>query len=522
MGREGGGRTRPAPGIQTACWPSFLAGYFSGRAGFGSPVGLLGKPKRRSQVSRRPAGAATRNRKVEGEARGRAKTPVDPAERRTRNRTILALGVLAAINGYVFFGRGDNGLAALSSLGATAIEDRSGPLSPHASAPESACGGDPVRIFDGLESLVGLSTSLSGGYTLRLGLLQLGIASDEIDGIEAGIRPHVDLSLLGGSGAPLRVAMDRHGTVHALEIELAEGHILQACRGGAGTEPFEVRNIQHPLRTDVEVVTLEIGGDADLSKAVLDAQEKPELADIVARTLGHDLDFLTDTRPGDKIAVMIEKRWLGRRFHRYGQVLAIRFVGSAARLAYFRYKPEGGAVAYFDGEGEPMRRALLRSPVGYFAVDPEARGLLSPSIEVVQGRIGAVYRLPEGAPIVALGDGEVVDIDESGAEGRRLELRFDDGTTARYSHLMRVVGEPKAGTRVHQGQVIALAGHSGRTPSDRLRLELTRDGEAIDPLRALGRDASRPAKIGTAIPSGARKRFDDDIAPWTRALKLAR
>jgi hypothetical protein len=75
---------------------------------------------------------------------------------------------------------------------------------------------------------------------------------------------------------------------------------------------------------------------------------------------------------------------------------------------------------------------------------------------------------------------------------------------------------------VHQGQVIALAGHSGRTPSDRLRLELTRDGEAVDPLRALGRDASRPAKIGTAIPSGARKRFDDDIAPWTRALKLAR
>ena len=29
----------------------------------------------------------------------------------------------------------------------------------------------------------------------------------------------------------------------------------------------------------------------------------------------------------------------------------------------FREKPSG-AVAYFDGEGAPMRRALLRSPVG--------------------------------------------------------------------------------------------------------------------------------------------------------------
>ena len=133
-----------------------------------------------------------------------------------------------------------------------------------------------------------------------------------------------------------------------------------------------------------------------------------------------------------------------------------------------------------------------------------------------------MYRLPEGAPVIALGDGEVVDVDETGADGRRIELRFDDGTTARYSHLMRVVGEPKAGTRVHQGQVIALAGHSGRTPSDRLRLELSRDGEPIDPLRALGRDANRPVTVGAAIPGGARKRFDEDIAPWTRALKLAR
>jgi murein DD-endopeptidase MepM/ murein hydrolase activator NlpD len=482
---------------------------------------LIDAPQRRKRGPRRSTPAATKNRKVEQDRKSRAKKPVDPAERRTRNRTILALLVLGAINGWVFFGRSDTGLAALSQLGATAIEDRSGPLSPHASAPEVACGGDPVRVFDGLESLIPLSINLSGGYTLRLGLLQLGIASDEIDGIEAGIRNHVDLSLLGGSGAPLRVAMDRGGTVHALEIELAEGHILQACRT-AGAEPFEVRNIQHPLRTDVEVVALEIGGDADLSGAVEAADEKPELAAIVARTLAHDLDFATELRPGDRIAVMLEKRWLGRRFHRYGQVLAVRFTGSAGRHSYFRYKPEGAPAAYFDGEGEPVRRALLRSPVGYFSVDPEARALLAPSIEVIQGRIGAVYRLPEGAPVVALGDGEVVETDESTTDGRTIEIRFDDGTTARYAHLMRIVGDPKAGTRVTQGQVVALAGHSGRTPADRLRLELSSDTEPLDPLRTLGRDAARPARVGTAIPATAKKRFDDDIAPWIRALKLAK
>lgn len=485
---------------------------------------------RHSANARSAQGPGTRNRKVEASARAKARRPVDPAERKTRNRTLLALTLLAVVNGWVFFGRGGS-LGELAGLGAAAIEDKSGPLPPLADPPAHPCGGDPVRIFEGLEQLLPLSTSLSGGMTLRLALLQLGIAGDEIDRIEASVRTHVDLSLLGGSGAPLRLAMDRHGTVHALEIELAEGHILQACRGAEGGD-FEVRNIQHPLRTDVEVVTLELGGDADLAVAVVEAGEKPELAELIAAALAWDVDFMTEARPGDRIQVMVEKRWLGRRFHRYGQTLAVRFVGASARVAYFRYKPEGGQPAYFDPEGQPMRRALLRSPVGFHRVDPEARGLLPPSIEVVQSRIGAVYRLPEGAPLVALGDGEVTDVDRSASEGHVLEFRFDDGTIARYAHVMRMVGELSIGTRVNQGQIVALAGHSGRTPSDRLRLELRRDDvddgdgnkttKVLDPLLVLGREAARPALVGAPIPDAQKKRFSDDVAPWARALKLAR
>ncbi len=484
-----------------------------------------------SANARSPAGKSVRNRKVVAKNRSKAAKPVDPAERRTRNRTLLALALLAGINGWVFFGRGGS-LGELAGIGAAAIEDKGGPLPPLADPPAHPCGGDPVRIFEGLEQLLPLSTSLGGGMTLRLALLQLGIASEEIDRIEASVRTHVDLSLLGGSGAPLRLAMDRHGTVHALEIELAEGHILQACRGGEGGEPFEVRNIQHPLRTDVEVVSLELGGDADLATAVVEAGEKPELAEMIAAALAWDVDFMTEARPGDRIQVMVEKRWLGRRFHRYGATLAVRFVGASARVAFFRYKPEGGTAAYFDPDGGPMRRALLRSPVGFHRVDPEARGLLPPSIEVVQGRIGAVYRLPEGAPLVALGDGEVSDVDRSASEGHVLELRCDDGTIVRYAHVMRVVGELSVGTRVTQGQIIALAGHSGRTPSDRLRLELRRDDvddgkggkttKVLDPLLLLGRDTTRPALVGAPIPAAQHQRFTDDVAPWARALKLAR
>jgi len=474
--------------------------------------------------------AKTRNRKVDpkrgGRAGGRAgkSRALDAGERKVRNRTIVALGILALVNAYVFVWRDGGSITDLPGIGAAAIADEGGgPLPALADPPAEACGGDPVRIFEGLEHLVGLSTTLAGGTTLRLGLMHLGTAGDEIDAIEAAVRNHVDLSLLGGSGAPLRLAVDRFGGVHALEIELAEGHILQACRTSDG---LTVRNIQHPLRADVEVVNLEIGRDADLGSAVTEAGEKPELADLVARTLAHDVDFMTEARPGDRVQVMIEKRWLGRRFHRYGSVLAVRFVGNAARAAYFRYKPEGGAPAFFDADGQPMRRVRLRSPVGFHRVDPEARGLLPPSIEVVQGRIGAVYRVPEGAPVLALGDGVVESVDRTSSEGLVLELRLDDGTFVRYAHLLRTIGELAPGAPVVQGQTIALAGHTGRTPHDRLRLELRRPGESgiehVDPLVALGRDAARPEPVGAPIPEKQQQRFSDDIGPWIRALKLAR
>src|SRR5690606_14032941 len=203
------------------------------------------------------------------------RAPSGPASRKIRNRTILLLGILVLVNAYVFVWREEGALTGLG-LQAAAIGQSGGPLPPVADPPEEACGGDPVRVFEGLEDLVHLDTTLSGAFTLRLALLHLGVNGEEIDRIEAAVRDKVDLGLLGGSGAPLRVAADRFGTVHALEIELAEGHLLQACRSQEGDELFSVRNIQHPLRSDVVVVPLELGKDADLAAAVDQAGEKPE------------------------------------------------------------------------------------------------------------------------------------------------------------------------------------------------------------------------------------------------------
>jgi len=427
---------------------------------------------------------------------------------------LLVIAVLALVNVYVF-GIRRQGLDQLSlpaAIGAT----RS--TAGFADRIDHACGGDPVRIFDGLERQLFLRTRLSRGRTLRLGLLELGVSGDQIDELESAVRAQIDLGLLAGSGSPMRVATDRNGRVSGLEIELAEGHLVQACRDG---DELKVRNIQHPLKTDVAVVAFELPRNGDLIDAVTAVEEEPELAREVAELLAYDVDFMIESRPGDELQLIVEKRYLGPHFHRYGAILAIRYKGAGGYFAYYYYHPAGHEGGYFDGYGEPMKRELRRAPVAFHPVDPELRGSLAPTVEYIDGRGGALFRRAEGAPVVALGDGKIVTHETREDEGLVLEIEHAGGKVVRYAHLMRTLGDVSVGDEVRAGQLLALAGHSGHARSDRVRMEVRIDGELANPLLPLANGDRRPPRVGDPVPPAVLEQFKADIDPWRQAMRKA-
>ena len=475
------------------------------------------KPEPKPGKTRRSKG----NRRVEpgdrgSEAGGRSRKPKDPAEFKARNRTILLLLVLAFINAWIFVWRDEGGLdsfdAKAAVIGGSLERGFASPL-------DDACGGDPVRVFANLEDRLRLETKLNEGRTLRLALLDLGLAVEAIDEIEAAVRKTIDLGMLTGSGAAVRIAGDRGGGLQALEIEVSEGHVIQACRAPAG---FEVRNIQHPLRVDVAVIAAELPKNGSLLEAVEDAGQTPELARLIAETLAGEVNFTDDARPGDKIQVLVEKRYLGRNFHRYGKLLAIRYVGNAGRVAFYRYKPTGKAEGLFDQAGQPMRRALLRTPFAWHPIDPDARAALAPAIEFIDGRMGSVYRRSLGAPVVSIADGTVRRVGFEGDDGLVVELELADGRRIRYANLLRTIGEPAPGDAVAQGEIIALVGQTGKTPVPRLRVELLdRNGECLDPMALGKRGDGRAAVVGDPVPDDQLERFERDTQSWRRAMRKA-
>lgn len=485
----------------------------SARAGRGS--------RERGRETKAKPRAKKSNRRVDPHApepsNARPLRERDPVEFKARNRTILLLLVLALVNAWIFVWREDGSLDTFATESAV-IGGGSG-REGFADPIDDACGGDPVRIFAGLDDRLRLDTKLDEGKTLRLALLELGTTSEAIDEVEAAIRETMDLGMLTGSGAPLRIAGDREGGLQAIEIELSEGHLVQACRSPSG---LEVRNIQHPLRIDVAVISLELPDDGNLLDALLEAGQTPELAPLLAQTLGQDVDLEVDTRPGDRIQVLVEKRYLGKHFHRYGKLLAVRYGGHAGRIAFYRYAPKGGREGFFDQEGQPMRRELLRTPFAWHPIDPDARATLSPAIEFVDGRMGAVYRRPLGAPVIAVASGTITQIGRQGEEGLVVEIELADRRRVRYSNLLRTIGELAEGDRVEQGRVLALVGNSGKTPVPRLRLELLApDGERLDPGALTDRGKLRAARVGDPIAKDQLEQFTEDTQSWRRAMRKA-
>lgn len=112
---------------------------------------------------------------------------------------------------------------------------------------------------------------------------------------------------------------------------------------------------------------------------------------------------------------------------------------------------------------------------------------------VVREHSGVDLRARLGWPVVAYKGGEVIRSGEDGLSGIVVDIRQDDGMTARYAHLEKTL--VRKGKKVQRGEKIGIVGCTGRTTGAHLHFGL-RDagGNLVDPLPFLSRaeDVLRP------------------------------
>jgi murein DD-endopeptidase len=218
-------------------------------------------------------------------------------------------------------------------------------------------------------------------------------------------------------------------------------------------------------------LTVTVQGSLAASLSSLGEDGGP-LAAHLARIYMWDLDLRRDVVAGDQIRVLWRKGDTGDpeigaasyQSQRLGQLL----------LSY-RFRPSGDDYpSYWDPAGLERPRRLKGSPLARY---DQITALLKdrPTHQ------GMDFKTPVGTEVRAPRAGVVTRIDwKMSGNGHCLEVRYGDGTLAKFLHLSSI--KVRGGASVRPGQVIALTGNTGHSTAPHLHYQLARGGRTLDPV----------------------------------------
>lgn len=248
---------------------------------------------------------------------------------------------------------------------------------------------------------------------------------------------------------------------------------------------------------------------ASLHATDLPAQALAELL----RAFSWDVNFQHDIKLGDRFAALVEQSWTedGQRIDG-GRLLWARLTtgGGTRSFSVYRFKPQDGREFFFNRDGESVVKALLRTPLdlAHVRISSGFGRRLHPLLGFTRMHEGIDFAAPPGTPVLAAGDGKVVQAGRNGGYGNWVEIQHGSGLATGYAHLLRFGPGIRAGSKVHQSQVVGYVGTTGLSTGPHLHFELRRAGVPINPLgvaqqslrhRLQGRDLARFRQVVAKI-----------------------
>ncbi len=139
---------------------------------------------------------------------------------------------------------------------------------------------------------------------------------------------------------------------------------------------------------------------------------------------------------------------------------------------------------YYDQEGKSLRKAFLKAPLRYSRISSFfSNSRLHPILKIRRPHHGVDYAAPVGTPVVAIGDGVVIQKAFQGGAGNMVKIRHNSVYTTAYLHLSKYGKGITNGAYVKQGDVIGYVGSSGMSTGPHLDFRFYKNGTPIDPLK---------------------------------------
>ena len=234
-----------------------------------------------------------------------------------------------------------------------------------------------------------------------------------------------------------------------------------------------------PVTRETDPVSGRVQGS--LFDAVTQAGESPELAMRIADIFSWDLDFNTETRPGDTFRVVVEKKMLPNgQLLAYGKILAAEYVNDGQPYRAVLFHDPQGVPAYYSPSGKSLKKAFLHSPLRFGAriTSHFSYARFHPILRIYRPHLGTDYAAPTGTPVQSIGDGRVVYAGWKGGDGRLVKIQHINSYETYYMHLSRIL--VRVGQRVTQGQIIGRVGMTGLATGPHLDFRIERHGRFVN------------------------------------------
>ncbi len=240
------------------------------------------------------------------------------------------------------------------------------------------------------------------------------------------------------------------------------------------------------------------------------------------RALSYDVDFQRDIQPGDTFEVLFE-RYVDKRGERVrdGDIMYASLTLSGNRVAIYRYVNSRGVADYYDGKGDSVRKALLRTPVDGARLSSGFGERRHPILGYTRMHKGVDFAAPTGTPIYAAGDGVIDEAGTRNGYGYYVRIRHNGKYSTAYAHMSRFAQGIRTGKPIQQGQIIGYVGSTGASTGPHLHYEILVDGGQVNPLSVKFSGGSKLEGKEEPLFEAQRKDIDKTFANLPESSKLA-
>ena len=322
-----------------------------------------------------------------------------------------------------------------------------------------------VRSGETLETAV--ARSGISGIEARQAVRALGASMDTVN-IKAGLILDAAVAAPQAHQGPARLI--------GLSMRTNPTTVVTLSRTFDGA--LRLRELAEQVRPEQSVAQGEIHGSLYESVAKLGADAA--ISAQMVKLFSHKIDFDRDLKPGDPFQLVFDRdvtengRTVQTGDLQFAQIKGKRF---------YRFERASG-VEYFDETGKNIKGFLLRTPVDGANMTSGFGMRRHPILGFNRMHQGIDFGAGTGTPVLAAGDGVVVEAKRWAGYGNWLRISHGNGWETGYAHLSRYAKGLKPGQRVRQGQLVAYVGSTGMSTGAHLHYEIWQKGHRINPTGA--------------------------------------